>query len=97
MAYPVINSPMFPSVADAPFLPPKLKEMPVFNPGVRCYECEDGVTRYMTEAQAINMGISCKAVDPSRCSPPAAPGYPMVVGFPVVNLSGTIGMARISH
>lgn len=97
MAYPVINSPTFPSVADAPFLPPKLHEMPVFNPGVRCYECEDGVTRYMTEAEAINTGISCKAVDASRCSPPPAPGYPMVVGFPVVNLGRTMGMARISH
>lgn len=95
MAYPVINSPFLPSIADAPFLPPKLKDMPVFNAGTSCYECEDGVTRTMTEAQAINMGISCKVVDPSRCAPPPAPGYPTVVGFPVMNIGRTMGMARI--
>lgn len=65
MAYPVINSPMFPSTADAPFLPPKLKDMPIFNPGTRYYQCEDGVVRLLTENQAINLGISCRAIEPS--------------------------------
>jgi hypothetical protein len=64
MAYPIINSPMFPSVADIPALPPTLEQMPVFNPGQRYYRCEDGVTRLLTEEQAINMGISCSAVGP---------------------------------
>lgn len=77
MAYPVINSPMFPSVADAPFLPPKLKEMPVFNPGSRFYSCEDGSTRWMTENEAINAGMSCKVIS----APSLAGG-----GFPVRNL-----------
>src|SRR6266404_7387297 len=62
MAFPVINSPTFPSINDAPFLPPKLKDMPIFNPGRRTYRCEDGVTRFLTEQEAINLGISCSAV-----------------------------------
>lgn len=65
MAYPIANSPMFPSVADAPFLPPKLDEMPVFNEGLRYYRCEDGVTRLLTQEQAINLGISCEALKPA--------------------------------
>lgn len=62
MAYPVVNSPFLPSVADAPFLPPKLREMPIFNPGVHTYRCEDGSIRTMTEEEAINVGMSCKAM-----------------------------------
>jgi hypothetical protein len=54
MAYPVVNSPMFPSVADAGFLPPKLRDMPIFNPGTRRYRCPDGQVRMLTENQAIN-------------------------------------------
>jgi hypothetical protein len=77
MAYPVANSPMFPSVNDAPFLPPKLKDMPVFNPGSRFYQCDDGSTRWMTEAEAINAGMSCRVI-----SAPAMAGR----GFPVRNL-----------
>ena len=80
-----------------PFLPPKLKDMPVFNPGVSCYECEDGSVRQMTEAQAINMGISCKVVDSSRCGVPppfTTPG--IAVGYPVLNGGRKLGMARIS-
>jgi hypothetical protein len=77
MAFPVINSPTFPSVSDAPFLPPKLKDMPIFNPGVNYYVCEDGVTRILTEEQAINMGISCKVVRRSVLSG---------IRFPVMNL-----------
>lgn len=97
MAFPVMNSPFLPSIADAPFLPPKLKDMPVTNPGVHCYECEDGSVRRMSENEAINAGISCKVVDDSRCAvPAAAPGYPMVVGFPVMNMAGNaLGIARI--
>jgi hypothetical protein len=102
MAFPVINSPFLPSVADAPFLPPKLKDMPVSNPGVSCYECEDGIARYMTEAQAINMGISCKVVDPARCSGYVAPSAPMVVGYPVLGYpvmnmgrGNVMGIARV--
>lgn len=66
MAYPIINSPTFPSTADIPSLPPKLDQMPIFNPGTHTYVCEDGVTRVLTEEQAINFGasgISCKVVD----------------------------------
>ncbi len=100
MAYPVINSPFLPSVADAPFLPPKLKDMAVTNPGVNCYECDDGTVRNMSEAQAINLGaagISCKVVDASRCGTPppfSAPG--VVTGYPVLNMGRQLGMARIS-
>lgn len=54
MAYPVVNSPMFPSVADAGFLPPKLRDMPIFNPGANRYRCPDGQVRILTENQAIN-------------------------------------------
>lgn len=54
MAIPIVNSPMFPSVADAGFLPPKLRDMPIFNPGVHRYRCPDGLVRMLTEEQAIN-------------------------------------------
>lgn len=64
MAYPIANSPMFPSTADAPFLPPKLEEMPVANEGLRYYRCEDGITRLMTQEQAERLGISCEALVP---------------------------------
>lgn len=97
MAFPVMNSPFLPSIADAPFLPPKLKDMPIFNPGVRCYECEDGTVRYMSENEAINMGISCKAIDPARCSaPPPAPSA-TVLSYPILNMGQSLGMARISR
>lgn len=65
MAYPIANSPTFPSVADAPFLPPKLKEMSIENEGLRYYRCEDGVTRLMTREQAERLGISCEALQPA--------------------------------
>lgn len=97
MAFPVVNSPFLPSTADAPFLSPKLKDMPVFNPGVSCYECEDGTLAYMNEAQAINMGISCKAVDPARCAGAVRPPAPAVVGYPVLNIGrgNVMGIARV--
>ncbi len=82
MAYPVVNSPFLPSIADAPFLPPKLKEMPIFNPGTNVYQCEDGSTRVMTEAEAINAGMSCKVVKAmgqagAQSAPsPASPAQP---------------------
>lgn len=72
MAYPIINSPMFPSVADVPALPPTLEQMPVFNPGTRAYLCEDGATRLLTEEQAINLaagGMSCRVVGPDMSGP----------------------------
>lgn len=98
MAFPVMNSPFLPSIADAPFMPPKLKDMPVFNPGVRCYECEDGSVQYLSENEAINRGISCKVVDPSRCEGAARPAAPVIVGsYPVLNMGRTVGMARISR
>lgn len=81
MAIPVSNSSFLPSVADAPFLPPKLKEMPIFNPGTHYYQCEDGVVRLLTENEAINMGISCKAIAPA--------GVPAILSgprYPVLNL-----------
>jgi hypothetical protein len=77
MAYPIVNGPTFPSVADVPALPPTLEQMPIVNPGVRYYQCEDGVTRLLTEEQAINLGISCRAI-----SPPALLGS----RYPVQNL-----------
>lgn len=76
MAYPVINSPTFPSVADAPFLPPKVKDMAIFNPGTHTYLCEDGITRVLTENEAINMGMSCKVIGPALMGP----------RYPVMNL-----------
>lgn len=81
MAFPVINSPTFPSIADAPFLPPKLKDMPIFNPGRRYYRCEDGITRLLTEAEAINLGISCSAIE----------GGSLMGGIRVQNLLGQQG------
>lgn len=69
MAWPLINSPSFPSTADIPGLPPKLREMPIVNPGTRTYLCEDGVTRVLTEEQALNLGISCRAVGPALSGP----------------------------
>lgn len=86
-AIPVAGSPFLPSLADVPGLPPKLDEMPIFNPGTRCYVCEDGQHRVLTQAQAINLGMSCRAVDPEECSavPRGTWGVPMVAGFPVMN------------
>lgn len=80
MAWPIINSPFLPSIADVPALPPKLKEMPVFNPGVSTYICEDGVTRVMTEEQAINLGISCKVVDEQVAPAVVWPGTVLLAG-----------------
>lgn len=76
MAYPIANSAFLPSTADAPFLPPKLNEMPVFNPGSRFYQCEDGSTRWMTQEEAINRG-GCKVVEGSQMNPNR---------FPVLNM-----------
>jgi hypothetical protein len=100
MAYPIINSPFLPSIADVPALPPKLKDMAITNPGVSCYECDDGTVRQLSEAEAINLGaagISCKVADASRCGTPppfTTPGF--VAGYSVLNLGRTLGMARIS-
>lgn len=62
MAFPVMNSPTFPSIADASFMPPKLEDMPIVNPGPRYYRCADGVTRLLTEDQAINLP-GCSVVE----------------------------------
>lgn len=99
MAYPIANSSFLPSIADAPFLPPKLKDMPIFNPGTSCYECDDGTVRTMTEAEAINYPGSCKVVDAGRCSgavsaPAPVAGY--ITGYPVLNMGRGLGIARVS-
>ncbi len=75
MALPIINSPFLPSVADVPAFPPKLKDMPIMNPGTHTYLCEDGITRVMTEEQAINLGINCRVADEDVIGPAA----PLVV------------------
>lgn len=74
MAWPIMNSPTFPSTADVPGLPPKLNEMPIVNPGTRTYLCEDGVTRVLTEEQALNLGISCRAIGPALAGGQALSG-----------------------
>ncbi len=100
MAFPILNSPTFPSVADVPGLPPKFGQMPIMNPGTHTYLCEDGITRVLTEEQAINLGISCKAID-EEVVVPAVPSYvttgPILLGerFRAINTGDRRVVRRI--
>lgn len=81
MAFPILNSPTFPSVADVPGLPPKFGQMPIMNPGTHTYLCEDGITRVLTEEQAINLGISCRAIEDGAPAPATVwPGTVLLSG-----------------